>query len=72
MNLQGQMIRYRAEHNLGQAEAAGFAGISQQTWCNVERGNQKPSRLTEGKIRLLIDREEVKKDESIDITDQNV
>ena len=58
MTLQEQMARYRAENNIGQDKAAKLAGISVQTWCNVERGCQTPSRLTEGKIRLLLERKE--------------
>ena len=56
MALQDAMARYRAERNIGQAEAAKDAGISLQTWCNVERGHQNPSRLTEAKIRLLLEK----------------
>ena len=70
MSLQEQMARYRAARSMGQAQAAESAGISVQTWCNVERGQQKPSRLTEAKIKLLL--EKGGKDESINITDQNV
>lgn len=56
MSLQEQMARYRAARSMGQAQAAESAGISVQTWCNVERGQQKPSRLTEAKIKLLLEK----------------
>lgn len=52
------MLDYRARENLSQTAAAEQAGISYQTWCMVENGNQKPSRLTETKIRKLCERKE--------------
>lgn len=52
------MLDYRARENLSQTAAAEKAGISYQTWCMVENGNQKPSRLTEAKIRNLCERKE--------------
>lgn len=52
------MLDYRAKKNLSQTAAAEQAGISYQTWCSIENGNQKPSRLTEAKIRNLCERSE--------------
>ena len=52
------MLDYRASKNLSQGAAAEQAGISYQTWCSIENGNQKPSRLTEAKIRNLCERKE--------------
>ena len=57
-NLEKLMLDYRASNNLSQTAAAEKAGISYQTWCMVENGNQKPSRLTEAKIKNLCERKE--------------
>ena len=70
MALQDAMARYRAERNIGQAQAAHDAGISLQTWCNVERGVQNPSRLTAAKIKILL--EKGGKHEGINIAGQNI
>lgn len=59
MGLCEEMIAYRAKHNISQQKAADLAQITIITWGNIERGIQKPSRLTENKIRSVIDREEV-------------
>ena len=53
-NISTDMITYRAKHNLSQTECAKKAGITLQTWNQVECGRQNPSRLTEKKIRLVI------------------
>lgn len=52
------MLDYRASNNLSQGTAAEKAGVSYQTWNSVENGSQKPSRLTEAKIRNLCERKE--------------
>ena len=57
--LQEDMIRYRAETGLSMERAAQKAGITLQTWMNVERGIQSPSRVTETKIRMIIEEKEV-------------
>ena len=49
-----QMINYRAKNNLSQSACASMCGISHQTWYSVENGRQNPSKVTEAKIRLLI------------------
>lgn len=58
MALKDDMIKYRAKHDMPIKVCASKAGITAQTWQNVERGLQNPSRMTEGKIRLLIEEEE--------------
>ena len=59
MTLQEQMIRYRAEHDLTQEQAAERAGIGVVTWRNAEKGEQPIAKLTEAKIKLLIERKEI-------------
>ena len=54
------MIMYRAKHKLSQTECAEKAGISLQTWNQIECGRQKPARVTEVKIRLVIGEDECK------------
>lgn len=49
-----EMVMFRAKHSLSQTECAKRAGITIQTWNQVELGQQTPSRLTEAKIRLVI------------------
>lgn len=51
------MIMYRAKHRLSQTDCANKAGITLQTWNQVECGRQNPSRVTEAKIRLIITEE---------------
>ena len=54
MDLMNEMLMYRAKNGLSQKESAEQAGIALQTWTQIERGLQNPSRVTEAKIRLLI------------------
>jgi len=54
MTLQEEMIQYRAKNNLSQRRFAELCNISIVTLNNVERGAQKPSALTEAKIRMVI------------------
>ncbi len=56
--LSEKMVRYRARHNIKQAIAAEQANVSLQTWCSVENEQQKPSKLTEMKIRELVEEKE--------------
>lgn len=56
------MIRYRAEHNLGQRALAKLCNVSVQTINQIELGHQNPSRLTEAKIRRIINGKENKND----------
>ena len=57
MSIQDEMMRFRANNNLSQEKAAKMANITLQTWNQVELGRQNPSRMTEAKIRLVIDHE---------------
>lgn len=52
------MILWRAKHRLSQTECAKRAGITLQTWNQIECGRQNPSRVTETKIRLVITEDE--------------
>ena len=58
MALKDLMIDYRARHRISQRELAKLAGVSLQTINSVENGMQKPSKVTEAKIRLAIKEEE--------------
>ena len=58
MKLADLMLKYRAKKNITQKEAAASVNISYQTWNSIENGKQKPSRLTEAKIRNLCERSE--------------
>lgn len=58
MALQDEMVCYRAKYHLTQQELADRVGVSLQTINSVENGHQKPSKVTEAKIRLVIDKEE--------------
>lgn len=55
MNLGEEMLKYRARNKVSQEKAASIAGVAKQTWYSVENGLQKPSKITEMKIRLVID-----------------
>lgn len=52
-----KMVLYRAKHNLSQSELASKCEVSLQTINSIENGLQNPSRLTEMKIRLVIEEE---------------
>lgn len=54
-SLSDKMILYRAKHNMSQSELASKCEVSLQTINSIENGLQKPSRLTEMKIRLVIE-----------------
>ncbi len=58
MALADDMIEYRAKKRIGQRELADKCGISVQTVCSIETGKQTPTKLTEAKIRLVIDEKE--------------
>ena len=53
-----QMVRYRAKHNLSQAKFAELVGVSVQTINSIETGQQEPSKMTEAKILLVIEKED--------------
>ena len=59
-DLADKMVLYRARHNLNQEKLAQLCGLSLQTINSVEKGTQKPSRLTEQKIRLVVEGENEK------------
>lgn len=54
MDIKKAMVDYRARNGLSMEKAAVKAGVATQTWMHVERGLQDPSRLTEAKIRSII------------------
>lgn len=62
-NLVNEMVRYRAKHDLSQAELAAKAGLSTQTINSIETGQQTPSKVTEMKLWIVLE-EDFEKDES--------
>lgn len=56
--LSDKMVVFRAKHRINQSELAKMCGISTQTVNSVETDQQKPSRVTEAKIRLVIEERE--------------
>lgn len=58
MSLADEMTRFRAKNRLTQKDFAERAGVTVQTICNVETGQQTPSRTTEAKIRLVMEEKE--------------
>lgn len=54
MTLQDKMVEYRAKHGISQKVLAEKCGVSLQTINSVEQGIQKPSRVTEAKIMMII------------------
>ena len=58
MTLREKMIMFRAKNRLSQPEFAKMCGLSTQTICSIETGQQKPSKITELKILLVIDPKE--------------
>lgn len=55
MTIGEEMTRFRAKRNLTQKELAHIVGVTVQTICNVETGQQTPSRVTEQKIRIAME-----------------
>ena len=53
-----QILNYRAKERISQREFAERAGLSLQTVCNIETGQQNPGKLTVAKIMLLIEDKE--------------
>ena len=53
-----KMVRYRAKHNLSQSKFAELVGVSVQTINSIETGQQEPSKMTEAKILLVIEKED--------------
>lgn len=56
-DLADKILEYRGKNNLSQKKFAELCGVTEQTICYVERNLQKPSRLTEKKILLVIEKE---------------
>ena len=54
MTLGEAILEYRARNNLSMRQFAEKCGISLQTVNYVEKGLQKPSRLTKEKIMLVL------------------
>lgn len=52
--LSDDMVLYRAKNRLSQTELAKLCGLSTQTVNSIETDQQKPSRVTEAKIKLVI------------------
>lgn len=55
MELKEQMLRYRAKHSISQRALADKAGVTVQTICNVESGQQTPSAMTRTKIIMAME-----------------
>lgn len=62
MTLGEQMIFYRAKNRINQTELAKRCGVTTQTIYNIENERQNPTKLTQAKIRLVIDKEENNED----------
>lgn len=56
-DIANKMLEYRAKHNLSQAKFGELCGITTQTVNAIENGLQSPSKLTETKIKLVIEKE---------------
>ena len=54
MTLADKMMWYRAKNGLSQQELADLCGLSKMTICQIEKGNQIPSKITQMKIMLAI------------------
>lgn len=55
MSLQDEMVQYRARNKMSQTEFAEKVGVTLQTINSVENGHQTPSKVTEAKIRIVLD-----------------
>lgn len=58
MELKDMMVRYRAKNRMTQTDLAQECGVSLQTINSVENGTQTPSKVTEAKIRLVVEEDE--------------
>lgn len=54
MTLAEKMMWYRAKNGLTQQDLADLCGLSKMTICQIEKGNQIPSKITQMKIMLAI------------------
>ena len=55
-DLMKRMIDYRAKENISQKALAERVGVTVQTINSIENGLQEPSKLTEAKIYLVINK----------------
>lgn len=53
-----RMIEYRARERISQGELAKRCGLSLQTINSIENELQEPSKVTEAKIKLVIEKEQ--------------
>ena len=58
MAIADEILEYRAKHNMTQGQLADKVGVTVQTISNIENGYQTPSRLTEKKLKLVIEKGE--------------
>lgn len=76
MTLAEKMMWYRAKHSLTQQQFADMCGLSKMTICQIETGVQKPSKITQMKILIVLggNTNEVinKQDKSVQELPQNV
>ena len=56
VKLSDEILTYRAKNNIAQSEMARRCNVTKQTIFNIEHGKQVPTRLTEAKIRLVLDK----------------
>lgn len=54
MTLADRMMWYRAKNGLSQENLADLCGLSKMTICQIEKGKQIPSKITQMKIMLAI------------------
>lgn len=54
MTLADRMMWYRAKNGLTQQDLADLCGLSKMTICQIEKGNQMPSKITQMRIMLVI------------------
>lgn len=57
-SLQEKMVKFRARNRISQKEFAKMSGLSVQTICSVETGQQTPSRTTVAKIMMAMEERE--------------
>ena len=53
--LSNDILMYRAKNNISQQEMANRCRVTKQTIFNIEHGLQDPTKLTEAKVRLVIE-----------------
>lgn len=53
-----RMIMYRAKERINQTELGSRCGLTTQTICSIETGQQEPSKMTIAKIELVIGKED--------------